>query len=153
MFQKLKTTLDQKIVSDAGTPLRPDYVLEDGSSGAPELHLVGYVNFDEKIQADLEDSKVYSILNKYMRDGDASVLNRVHGQFFDATGLPKSLREAQDLGIRADRLYESLDPKVKSHFGYDKIAFMQEVATNGLKFMEQFKPAPAVPVAESEVVS
>ena len=75
-------------------------------SGSLELQLTGETNIYEMIQQDAESVKIENILHAVAM-GDLAALKQREATYFDATTMPKNLREAQDIVIKAkDEFYK-----------------------------------------------
>lgn len=100
--------------------------------GVRKLVRTGSNNINDFIQKSLKDTLIYNILDKYNR-GNVDVLNKAHGQFFDATVYPTSLAEAQNSIIKANRFFDSLPLDVRKSFSNSSESFVQSFFDGSLK--------------------
>ncbi len=92
-------------------------------TGKKELKATGKTNIYEFIQKSLEDTKVYNILKK-CEMGDTEALNRAVGAYGDFTSAPRSLAEAQQLIINAEKEFNSLPLEIRKEFNYSVSEFL-----------------------------
>lgn len=135
-------------VGDGTAPIFEE-VYEDGKRVLKET---GRQNLNEFVQASLDETKIYNIINRYMR-GDESVLNRVNGQFIDVVGMPTNLAEAKQALINIENRFNELPGDVKSVFNNSVDEFVQAVSYGTLdKKLAPFRVDPPAPVKEDESV-
>lgn len=110
------------------------------------------------VQESLSDTLIYEMIRKY-QNGDINALERMTGQYFDATTLPGSLREAQQVMSSAESLYSRLPKQVKAK--YPSVSAFVESAAKGdvagllsdLGFVKVTGKKPIAEKVESEVVA
>ena len=92
-------------------------------TGKKELKATGKTNIYEFIQKSLDDTLVYNILKKF-EAGDLDALNRAVGAYGDFTNAPRSLAEAQQLIINAEKEFNKLPLDVRKEFNYSASEFL-----------------------------
>lgn len=105
--------------------------------GRLSLERVGQTNVYEKIQEDLEQSKIENILHAVAM-GDLNALKQREATYCDATTMPKSLREAQDLVIRLRDEFYTLPLEVRKEFENSPEQYVSEMGTP--EFLEKMGP-------------
>lgn len=131
-FKRPKT-----IPTNAGTPyldVFQEEILKDGSKGIVN---VGKTNIYEKIQVDLESTKIENIL-KAVALGDLSMLRAQEPVYIDATTFPKNLMEAQNIIVKAKSEFEKFPNDVKKEFNYSPEIYVSEMGTK--EFLEKMAP-------------
>ena len=100
----------------SGSKFRPEFQEQiNKKTGLTEIVKVGETNIYEMIQADLESTKIENILHQVAM-GDLAALNQREGTYFDATTMPKTLMEAQNLVIRMKDEFLKMPNEVKELF-------------------------------------
>lgn len=108
--------------SPSPTGISTAYEVRLGSDGVSHLVPVGKHDLNEFVQASLEGTKVYNIIDRFAL-GDESVLNKVKGFYADVVGMPSSLAEAHDLMVSIDKKFAELPAKLKQVFGNSSSKF------------------------------
>lgn len=98
-------------------------------TGKKELVKTGETNLYEKIQANLEQTLIYNILEKY-ENGDESVINVKKGTYGDFTNMPTTMAEAQQTLIDAENTFKSLPIDLRAKFNHSTSEFLASI-TNG----------------------
>lgn len=106
-------------------------------TGNIELVKSGETCVYEMIQQDAESCKIENILHAVAM-GDLSVLQQRDAMYVDATTMPKSLREAQDLVIRMRDEFYNMPLEVRKEFGNSPEAYVSEMGTP--EFLEKMAP-------------
>lgn len=106
----------------------------DGTRG---LVGIGKKNVYDIIQEDLESTKIENIL-KAVAAGDLSVLRTQEPTYIDATTLPKSLMEAQNIIVKAQSEFEKFPQEVKDLFANSAEIYVNEMGTK--EFLEKMAP-------------
>lgn len=106
-------------------------------TGKKEIVKIGETNIYEKIQADLESTKIENILHQVAM-GDLAALNQREGTYFDATTMPKNLMEAQNLVIRMKDEFNKMPTEVKELFHNSAEEYVFEMGTDN--FNEKMAP-------------
>lgn len=109
----------------------------DKNTGMKSLVLVGKTNVYEKIQQDVESTKIENILAA-MANGDFSMLRKQEPLYVDATTMPKTLMEAQNIVVRAKSEFEKLPADVKREFDFSAEKYVSEMGTKS--FLEKMAP-------------
>lgn len=104
----------------------------DKKSGKLKLEKTGETNVYEMIQADLESTKIENILHAAAM-GDLSALNQREATYCDATTMPKSLREAQDLAIRMKDEFYKMPVEVRKEFDNSPEMYVSLMGTEEFK--------------------
>lgn len=85
-------------------------------------------NTYELIQIGREETEVARIVNRAM-NGDYNALNAMQGTFTDITDAPKSLAQAQQFIINAERDFKELPKEIQKEFEYDSKQFIAAAGT------------------------
>lgn len=121
--------------SPAGSKIESTYGLHY-DNGKESLAITGETDIYSRIQASLEDTKIYNILKRYT-NGDIEALSRTQGQFFDATRLPSSLAEAQHHLMNVSKQFDSLPDSVKKQFNYSVTEYVEKISNGGVPYVSQ----------------
>jgi len=105
--------------------------------GRITLEKTGKTNVYEKIQAEHEATKIETILHAVAM-GDLEALKQREATYVDATTLPHSLREAQDLVIRMKDEFYNLPLEVRKEFANSPEQYVSEMGTK--EFLEKMAP-------------
>lgn len=130
-------------VSPAGRRSRDKFV-KDCSTNPPSLRKVGETDQYGLIQSYKDECDIQRIVAR-AQAGDASVLQRVQGLYFDCTAIPSDPTEVMQSGTVLNNAWESLTPEQRAEYG-NKEAFLNALLTPA--------PAPDAPVentVETEV--
>lgn len=110
---------------------------EEIKKGHKELVKTGETNVYEMIQQDLESSKIENILHR-LAMGDLEALNQRDSFFVDATTMPKSLKEANNMILKAKGEFEKLPGEVKELFHNSADQYIEEMGTK--EFLDKMAP-------------
>ena len=110
---------------------------ETVEKGKLTICISGYENVYERIQADLEQCKIENILKKVAM-GDLTMLNQAEPMYVDATTMPKTLMEAQNLVIRMKDEFSKMPTEVKEKFNNSAEQYVSEMGTK--EFFEKMAP-------------
>lgn len=110
---------------------------EQEKRGHKELIKTGETNVDEMIQQDLEQSKIENILHQ-LEMGNLDVLNQKDATYFDATVMPKELRETLNLVLKAKSEFEKFPTEVKEQFHNSPDEYVAEMGTK--EFLDKMSP-------------
>lgn len=117
-------------------------------TGSKELVRVGQTNIYEMIQQDAEQCKIENILHAVAM-GDLSALKQREATYCDATTMPKSLMEAQNLAIRMKDEFYKMPLDVRKEFGNDPERYVSLMGTEEFKkIMSPFNDQVAAIAAE-----
>ena len=105
---------------------------EEIVKGKKELVKTGETNVYERIQEDLEGTKIENILHAVAM-GDLSALNQRETIYADATTMPKSLMEAQNLVVKMKYEFEQMPLEVRKQFDYSAEKHVEEMGTDAFK--------------------
>ena len=106
-------------------------------TGSLYLEKIGKKNIYEMIQEDADSVDIEHILHSVAM-GDLNALKAREGMYVDATTMPKSLREAQDLVIRLKDEFYKLPIEVRKEFGNDPEAYVSEMGTQ--EYLDKMAP-------------
>lgn len=109
----------------------------DKKTGRKILVKIGKTCVYDKIQEDLESSKIENIIHRLAMH-DLSVLKEAAISYADADNFPKDLREAQDIVIRAKQEFEKFPIEVKRQFNNSPEQYVSEMGTQ--KFFDKMAP-------------
>ena len=110
-----------------GSNLIPTYGEAIDKNGKTYLKKTGDINMYEKIQASLEETKIYNILEQFLQSGDETILKRREGIYGNFLDIPKSPIELQNTIMRAEKDFEALDKDVRAEFENDVGMFKQSI--------------------------
>ena len=134
----IKTKFDRaRIHTPAGTRYLNTYQEEIDKKGRKCLVKTGETNVYERIQVDLEGTKIENILHQVAM-GDLSVLNQRETMYVDATNMPKNLMEAQNIVIKAKAEFEQFPQEVREIFHNSPEEYVSEMGTES--FLEKMAP-------------
>lgn len=110
---------------------------EEIVDGKKELVKVGETNVYERIQEDLEGTKIENILHAAAM-GDLNALNQRETVYADTTTMPKNLMEAQNLVVKMKFEFEQMPLEVRKMFDYSAEKYVDEMGTDA--FIEKMAP-------------
>lgn len=102
---------------------------EEVKNGRKQLTQTGWHNVYEEIQIDAESCKIENILHQVAM-GDLSALKAREATYIDATNMPKSLMEAQNLVIRLKDEFDKMPIEVKKEFNNSADKYVELMGTN-----------------------
>lgn len=82
------------------------------------------VNWYEQIQSYHDGCALQCLLKKYEQTGDASVLNRKTGEYFDATDMPNTLIGMYKKVQEGEQFFDKLPKEVKEQFNNSFTEFL-----------------------------
>ena len=127
-----------KVSTPTGTPFLNEYQEEiDRDTGRKSLVLTGKKNVYELIQVDRESTKIENILQRAAL-GDLAALNAREPMYIDATTMPKSLMEVQNIVLKAKQEFEKMPLEVKELFHNSPEEYVSMMGTN--EFLEKMGP-------------
>ena len=106
-------------------------------NGRVTLERIGQTNIYEQIQEEHEATKIETILHAVAM-GDLQALQQREATYCDATTMPHSLREAQDLVIRLKDEFYDLPLEVRKEFGNSPEQYVSEMGTK--EYLEKMAP-------------
>lgn len=120
-------------ITPAGTRYLNTYQEEiNKKTGSLELVKSGQTNIYEMIQKDAESCDIKNILHAVAM-GDLSALKQREATYCDATTMPKSLMEAQNLAIRMKDEFYKMPVEVRKEFGNDPERYVSLMGTEEFK--------------------
>lgn len=134
----MKTDPHKRYYCSSGSPYENVYEEEiEKKTGRKHLVKIGKTNVYEKIQEDLEQSKIENIIHK-LAMGDYSVLKQAELTYADADDFPKSLMEAQNIVIKAKNEFDKFPDEVKELFNNSAEQYVSEMGTD--TFIKKMSP-------------
>lgn len=134
----VKTKFDrERVFTPCGTRYLNTYQEEIDKKGRLHLAKTGQTNVYERIQADLESTKIENILHQVAM-GDLSVLNQRETLYVDATNMPKNLMEAQNIVIKAKAEFEQFPKEVREIFHNSPEEYVSEMGSK--EFLDKMAP-------------
>lgn len=113
--------------TNSGDPYKPQYIESIDKKGHRYLKPNGKKNIHEMIQAELNDVKVYTIIDKYLQTGDESLLNKRKGMFADFSNIPTGRNELNAIIMEAESKFNQLDKDVRAEFHNDVNEFKNAI--------------------------
>lgn len=104
------------------------YQEEFDKSGKKDLVMIGKTNIYDKIQEGKENTEIAHILERVAL-GDLSVLRSQEPQYIDATTLPKTLMEANNIVLKAKQEFEKMPKEVREKFDYSPDQYVNTMGT------------------------
>lgn len=98
----------------------------DKNTGAQELKKTGKTNIYDFIQSSLAETLIYNVIERY-NSGDITALDKVRGFYGDVINMPKTLAEAQQIMINAEKLFKSLPLETRAKYNHDVGQFLSNV--------------------------
>ena len=86
-------------------------------NGLKRLVKISSEDLKEIIEASKAETMIDTIIARYNRTGDASILHRVQGFYADATTLPSNLMDAQNQLIKMRNQFDTFPVDIKNKFG------------------------------------
>ena len=105
--------------------------------GKIELVCTGKTNIYDRIQEDLESTKIENIL-KASAMGDYSMLRMQEPVYIDATTFPKNLMECQNIVVKAKQEFEKFPEEVKELFNNNPDVYVNTMGTED--FLKKMAP-------------
>ena len=121
----------------AGSEYLNTYQESINDSGKLCLTKTGVTNIYAKIQEDAESVKIENILHQVAM-GDLNALKQREASYIDSTTMPKSLREAQEIIIKAKDEFYKMPLEVRKEFGNSPDQYVSEMGTP--EFLEKMAP-------------
>lgn len=128
--------LPEKKTTPAGTQFINTYQ-EVIKGGRKTLEKTGQHNVYEEIQLDAESCKIENILHAVAM-GDLNALHQRDASYVDATTMPKTLMEAENLTIKMKDEFYKMPLEVRRLFDNSPEAYVSEMGTQ--EFMEKMAP-------------
>lgn len=128
--------LPPKDYTPAGTEFINTYQ-EIIKNGRKTLEKTGQHNVYEEIQLDAESCKIENILHAVAM-GDLNALHQRDASYVDATTMPKTLMEAENLTIKLKDEFYKMPLEVRRLFDNSPDAYVSEMGTQ--EFMDKMSP-------------
>lgn len=122
----------EKKKTPSGTRYLNEYQEEINENGQLNLVRSGKKNVYEIIQEDAESVKIENILHAVAM-GDLAALKQREATYCDATTMPKTLMEAQNLVIRLKDEFYKMPLEVRKEFKNDPEVYVSEMGTDVFK--------------------
>ena len=138
--------------SNCGEKERPDYKPSYNENGSYELVECGKIHSYEDVQAWLPMCDMGQIMERYIRTGDSSLLNKRAGFYGDVTDLPKNYAELHNMLHNADAIFDALPVELKEAFGHNPAVFYADqekanrIVSDFILRGQKNTPAPSVEV-------
>lgn len=130
MFKTVYTAHEEHVCfSNPGEKDRPNYRPEYSSNGVYELVEDGVFHSYDDIQAWLPTCDLAQIMERYIRTGDESILQRRAGYYADVTGLPTNYAELHNTLRHADEVFSSLPVEIREKFNQNPAEFFSSSHT------------------------
>lgn len=117
----------KKGIVPAGKHERNTYAYEIKKNGSKELVITGKENTYEKIQAELEETKIENIL-KRVAVGDMSDF-RPNGIYQDVTDIPKDLNGAMAEIQKMENIWNTLPKEIKDEYNNDVRQYISDAGS------------------------
>lgn len=124
------------VPSNPGTRYINTYI-ESITKKGKELEKSGETNVYEMIQLDKDSCDIEKILHQAAM-GDLAALQQREATYCDATTLPKSLMEAQNLQIHAEQEFYKMPIEVRRLFNNSPEQYVSEMGTK--EFLDKMAP-------------
>lgn len=98
-------------------------------TGRKELVKTGETNIYEMIQQELEPTKIENIIHK-LAMGDLSVLKQADITYVDATEMPSTLMEFQNIVVKAKQEFDKFPEEVRKEFNNSAEQYVSEMGTD-----------------------
>lgn len=140
-----------RFISPSPTGRSKIYEERMNKDGVLSLVQTGEHNVNDFVQASLESTKIYNILDRFEMTGDVSLLNSMKGFYADVTGFPSTLAEAHNLMLGIEKKFSELSPALKEKFNNSSTRFANEVISGNLgSIIAEFVQSTGKAVAEKD---
>lgn len=113
----------ERVSSDPGSRIKKKYSAYYDDEGRLQLEQVGTIDLYEEIQSYAESVDINTILARYAM-GDAEVLQKTQGFYFDATEVPKNTADLLNKLMKAEYEFDKMPIEFKERFGNDFTRFL-----------------------------
>lgn len=124
LFKTPYAERERQYIESGNGEHEPEYGYEINKTGQKVLVIKGYTNLYDKIQEQLESTKIENIL-KSVANGDTSQL-RPDGIYGDVSEAPKNLIEARKMILALENTWAGLTPEQRKEFDNDVEKFVSE---------------------------
>lgn len=111
----------------AGSEKLAIYAEQVNKEGRTYLKKIEETNIYEKIQASLNETQIYNVIERYLQTGDASLINKRKGVYANFVDVPKTEIDMLNIIMRAEHEFEGLDKDVRAEFDNDVGVFKQSI--------------------------
>lgn len=115
MNERVSRYLSNRGFTACGRPTRDRFV-KDSSANPPTLKKVGETDQQALIDSFKNECDVERIVARFQA-GDASVLQRAQGLFYDATNFANEFTEQMNVAALAKQFWENASDEARSQFG------------------------------------
>lgn len=124
--------------TETGSPIANTYEHKIDEFGRKKLVITGQINVYERIQEQLEETKIENIMARAIA-GDTSML-RPDGIYADLTEMPNNLIEARQAIQNLENVWNKLSRDIKEKYNYNVEEFIAKSGTETwLKDMGLYK--------------
>lgn len=124
--------------ADAGSPFMATYLETIDDNGVKKLKKTGETNLYGKIQANLEATDIYKIIERY-EQGDNDILEKAQGIYGDITEVPTSLIEARQRIDQIEMQFSNLPLEIKEKFSNSPTEYIAQMAKGtGIEIFEKY---------------
>lgn len=135
---RAKTDEHKRYYCSAGSRYENTYQEQiNKKSGKKELVKIGETNVYERIQADLEQSKIENIINRIAK-GDMEVFKEARLTYVDADDFPQTLMEAQNIVVKAKAEFDKMPAEVRDLFHNSPEEYVSQIGTD--EFVKKLAP-------------
>lgn len=139
----------KSVTTPTGDKFENEYGYEINKNGQKILTITGETNVYEKIQEQLEETKIENVLQRVVA-GDTTVL-RPDGIYQDITEMPNNLIEARRMMQSLENTWNTLPNEIKQHYDFDLEKFIgQSGSEKWLVDMGILVPETPTPVTETK---
>lgn len=135
---RTKTDEHKRYYCSSGSQFENTYQEQiNKKSGKKELVKIGQTNVYERIQQDLEQSKIENIINRIAK-GDMEVFREARLTYVDSEDFPQSLMEAQNIVVKAKAEFEKMPAEVRELFHNSAEEYVSQIGTD--EFIKKLSP-------------
>lgn len=133
------------IPTNPGTKFLPQYIEDINSDGKKYLKEIKPINVEEIIQESAIGTDIYEIVDKCLKTGDQSLINKGKGEYGDFTNMPTTRIEALQQIMKAEKEFNQLNKEIRAQFDNDINVFKHSLMDGSfnqrmLKYEESIKP-------------
>lgn len=156
MFRNVYTDCSP-IVSNSGEKTRPNYKPMYNDNGSYTLVEDGVIHSYDDIQSWKATCDMSTIIERYIRTGDTSILNQRAGFYADVTQLPTNYAELANTLQNADLFFNALPADVKEQFEFNPAKFfatadISSVLADVYKVKKEPEKVNPVPVTKEDII-
>lgn len=121
----LNPELHEHYYMNPGEQVEDDYKEHFDKNGVRILKKDGKRNTYDEIQSYAESCDINVIMKRYI-NGDFTVFDKNNPQYIDCTVFPETYAEWFELGQKAQRYFNELDPEIRSKFNNSFEQFLSQ---------------------------